>query len=120
MSERRDMEPLDWMSAAFNVAIGLFLGLALNGLLALVADGLWFVAVSTVVIAAMAVLALLTFDGLLGRLIHRFFPGGVRPAASAKPRGRPPTVLLLSLPAGLALGLILAQLGLTRTMLDLF
>lgn len=119
MSERRDMEPLDWMSAAFNVAIGLFLGLALNGLLALVADGLWFVAVSTVVIAAMAVLALLAFDGLLGRLIHRVFPGGVRPATSAKPSADGLPVLQRS-PVGLALGLILALLGLTRTMLDLF
>jgi hypothetical protein len=114
------MEPLDWMSAAFNVAIGLFLGLALSGLLALVADGFWVVALAMAVIGAGAALAVLAFDHLLTRATDRFFPSGIQPAANPKPRGRKPMARLLSLPAGLVLGMGLAQLGLTRAILDLF
>ena len=69
MSERRGMEPEDWLGAGFNVAIGLFLGLALNGLLQLVVDGFWPLALIVAVLSAGAVLVLFAFDGLVGRLI---------------------------------------------------
>jgi hypothetical protein len=113
------MEPLDWMSAAFNVGIGLFLGLALNGLLGLVADGFWVVALAMAVIGGGAALAVLAFDQLLTRATDRIFPGGIQPAANPKPRGRRPMARLMSLPAGLVLGMGLAQLGLTQTILGL-
>jgi hypothetical protein len=120
MSERREMEPLDWMSAAFNVAIGLFLGLALSGFVELVADGFWFLAVAAAVIGGGAALALIIYDGLFRRAFDWIFPGGVQPAANPAPRRRAPLVRLMSLPSGILLGVVLAQLGLTQTILDLF
>jgi hypothetical protein len=120
MSERRGMEPEDWLGAGFNVAIGLFLGLALNGLLQLVVDGFWPLALIVAVLSAGAVLVLFAFDGLVGRLIERLLPSGIRPSQSPQKEHRKPMARLMSLPAGILFGVILAQFGLTQTILGLF
>jgi hypothetical protein len=120
MSERRGMEPEDWLSASFNVAAGLFLGLALNGLLQLVVDGFWPLALTVGALSAGAALLLIAFDGLLDKLTDRIFPSGVRPSQSPQKDRRKPIARLLSLPAGILLGVILAQLGLTQAILGMF
>lgn len=119
MSERRNMEPGDWLNAAVNVLIGLFLGVALNGLLQLFADGAWAVALVIAVMAFGAAVFLIFFDGLVGKLFERVFPSGVRPSHSPKAEDRKPIARLLSLPLGIFLGAILAGLGLTNAILGM-
>ncbi|MFN4131065.1 MAG: hypothetical protein ACK4GC_14815 [Paracoccaceae bacterium] len=120
MAERRRMTASDWLNSGFNLAAGLFLGLAVNGLAGLVADGTWQLALIIGVVGAVSVLLLFAFDGLVGGLIERIFPSGVRPARSAQEKDRKPLARLLSLPAGIALGVVLARLGLSKTILGLF
>jgi hypothetical protein len=63
---------------------------------------------------------LFAFDGLIGRLTERVFPSGIRPSQSPQKKRRKPMTRLISLPAGMLLGVILAQFGLTQTILGLF
>lgn len=114
------MEPADWLNATVNVAIGLFLGLALNGLLQLVADGAWAVAAIIAGLSVGVAVVLIFFDGLIGRVFERVFPSGIRPAHSPGAEAPKPISRLLSLPLGMVLGVILAQLGLTNAILGLF
>lgn len=120
MSVRRGMEAGDWINASVNVVIGVFLGIAVNGLAQIFMTGFWQLAVFIVIVTGVAVLFLFMFDGLLNRVSEQIFPSGVRPAHRPQPEGRKPIARLLSLPAGMVLGVILAQLGLTQTILGLF
>jgi hypothetical protein len=114
------MTPLDWLNAAFLVAIGLFLGLAAHGLAGLASDGAWLVAAGLVVGGGGLFILLLWFDGLLDRAFARFFPGGVRPVSLPSRTGRKPLALLAGLPCGLVLGVVLAEMGLSVAILGLF
>jgi hypothetical protein len=119
MSERRGMEAEDWLSAGFNVVIGLFLGLAVNGLLELIVDGFWLFALIVAVLGAGAAWVLLAFEGVMDRLFERIFPSGIRPSQSPRPERRKPIARLMSMPAGILLGVILAQMGLTQAILGM-
>jgi hypothetical protein len=116
MSERRSMDGEDWLSAGFNVVVGLFLGLALNGLLQIVVTGFWPVAAIMVVLALGFFLVYWLFEGLI---VRPFF-SGVRRDQGTLPEGKKPLGRLASLPLGLVLGFLLAQLGLTGTILAMF
>ncbi len=113
------MEAADWLNAAVNAVIGLLLGLVLHGLMQLVTDGAWGMAL-IVVMLGVAMLLLIYFDGLIGRLLDRIFPSGVRSAATPAQDDRKPLVRRLSLPAGLVLGVILALFGRADTILAQF
>jgi hypothetical protein len=112
------MKAADWLNAAINAVIGLLLGLVLHGIVQLVTDGAWGMAL-IVVMLGVAMLLLIYFDGLIGRLLDRIFPSGVRAAATPAKDNRKPLVRRLSLPAGLVLGVILALFGLADTILGL-
>ncbi len=83
----------------------------------LVTDGAWGMAL-IVVMLGVALLLLIYFDGLIGRLLDRIFPSGVRSATPPRD-DRKPLVRRLSLPAGLVLGVFLALFGLADTILGL-
>jgi hypothetical protein len=53
------------------------------------------------------------------KLLDRLFPIGVRPAPKPQTSGRTPLPRLLSLPAGVVLGVVLARLGLDDTILGM-
>ncbi|OYW52000.1 MAG: hypothetical protein B7Z10_11800 [Rhodobacterales bacterium 32-66-7] len=117
MRQRREMTNEDWISAACNVAMGAFLGLAINGLLQIFLSGFWQLAVVIAALCAAAVLVLVLFDGLLGRLVDRLFPSGVRSPRVPRLEGRKPLLRLLSVPAGLVAGFGLGQAGLADPIL---
>lgn len=109
------MQAGDWFNAAINLAIGLLLGSFVDGLIQLVATGLWLSA---------AILTLL-FGGLFlvvsmsDKLLDPLFSIGVRPAPKAGAKGRTPSIRRMSLPVGLVLGVALARLGLDDRILTM-
>ena len=113
--ERRGMQPGDWLNASVNVVVGLFLGIAIDGIVRLLTTAFWPVAV---VIPALFVGVFLLNESF-SRLIDRMFPGGVRPALKTRARRRRPRPRRLSLPVGLLLGVALARLGLGDGLLRL-
>lgn len=114
-AEYRRMQAGDWFNAAINLAIGLLLGSFVDGLIQLVATGLWLSA---------AILTLL-FGGLFlvvsmsDKLLDPLFSIGVRPAPKAGAKGRTPSIRRMSLPVGLVLGVALARLGLDDRILTM-
>lgn len=113
MPNRRKMEPGDWFNATAFLAIGLLLGLALANMVPLLGTPFWPV----VILIPLLFAGVLVFDSLLGRLFERIFPSGVRPASHPAPKERRPLGLLLSLPAGLVIGVIGARFGLDDLLL---
>ncbi|WP_295070322.1 hypothetical protein [Tabrizicola sp.] len=113
MPNRRKMGPGDWLTATAFLAMGLFLGLALANMVLLVGTASWPI----IILIPLLFAGVLVFDSLLGRLFGRFFPSGVRPASHPAPKERRPLVLLLSLPAGLVIGVVGARFGLDDLLL---
>jgi len=93
--------------AAVTFAVGILLGVAINGLAQLIFAGAWVAAFNIVVLAASLFLIVLLHD----RLGERLFPSGIRPARNAKKVPKP-LARRLSMPAGLVLGVVMASLGL--------
>jgi hypothetical protein len=114
MSERRKMGVSDWISAAFNLLIGALLGSVIYGLVQLVASGLWLMAVILVLLGG----GLFLFMFLYDKLFDWLFLSWTKPARNPQPRLPKPLLRILSLPAGFILGIVLAVLGLDRTILD--
>ncbi|MEQ8366858.1 MAG: hypothetical protein RIB61_09130 [Roseicyclus sp.] len=115
MSDRRRMDPFDWISAAFVVALGVMFGILADNLARLSAATFWPVLIFSVA----SVFGVLAIDRAVSWLSERVFPSGIRTVRSPKPEGRRPLGLLLSLPAGVALGVVLAALGYDRAILGL-
>jgi small-conductance mechanosensitive channel len=99
---------LDWILAAMKFVIGMLLGVALNGLIQLVASGAW-VAVLNLVVLFVALFLIVKLHEWVG---EKLFPSGIRPARSSKKGRKNSPVRRLSLPVGLALGVVFAELGL--------
>jgi len=112
MGERRSMQVGDWFNAAINLVIGVLLGSAANGFVQLATTAFWPLAVVIPLLFAVVFL----FSRVLDVLTERLFTIGVRPARKPKEEGRIPLPRLLSLPAGLVLGVALARLGQERTL----
>ncbi len=95
----------DWANSATNLVVGLLLGWAAYGLVGLMTTAFWPLAI----IIPVLFLGVLLLDSALNAVSEKFFPGGVkRPRIPRqKPLGR-----RLSLPLGLAIGLVVAWLGL--------
>jgi len=113
MNERRGMQMGDWVNAAINVVIGVLLGSAADGLIQLATTSFWPLAVVIPLLFA----GVFLFSWALDLLTDRLFTIGVRPAPKPKEKGRTPLPRLLSLPAGLILGIALARLGLDNKIL---
>lgn len=105
-----DMKNGDWFDAVMNVGIGIFLGMAM------VTSGSWFIAVLIPLLAAVLFFYMSLFD----RLIEKVFPSGIRPAHKSKKTRTTPLAKHLSFPLGLALGIVLAALGLVDRFLGWF
>lgn len=108
MSKRRRMQVSDWVNASINLVIGVFLGIATDGLVQLVTTAFWPLAVVIPLLFA----GFFVFIWLFDKLVDRIFPSGVRPARKPQARGGIPVPRLLSLPVGVVLGVALARLGL--------
>ena len=106
---------MDWVNATFLIAIGFFLGLAADGMMQLVTTAFWPVVVITVLLFV----GVLLFDSLLSRLSELIFPSGIKPARNPKKKGPMPLPLLLSIPAGMLIGIVIARLGFGSAILDL-
>ncbi len=108
MSDRRRMRIGDWLNGAAFLAIGVFLGLAADGMAGLAGTAFWPMIIIIPVLFGGVFLFLLFFD----RVVDRIFSSGIKPASRPRTKDRKPLVLLLSLPTGIAIGMIGAQLGL--------
>jgi len=113
MKERREMQVGDWADAAILFLIGLLLGTSVDGLVQLATTAFW----------PMAVIIPLLFGGLFllvlvsEKWLDRLFLIGVRRVNKPKEEGRTPLLRLLSLPAGVVAGAVLARLGLDTVVL---
>ncbi|MDU8942309.1 hypothetical protein [Ovoidimarina sediminis] len=113
MTTRRSMTFGDWVNAAALAAVGLFLGLALHYLFQLKSSAFWVTGIVTLLLFGGVFLASLAFDAAVDRL----FFGGVKPADPPEGWRRKPLPRLLSLPAGVAIGVIGGQFGLGALLL---
>lgn len=102
------LQPGDWLYIVGYAVLGVWLGIALDGLVWLLTNDYWIVAILLVLMFGGIVL----FDALLDRGIDRLFPGGVRKVLKSARQRRSPWLRRWSLPAGVVLGVILARLGL--------
>lgn len=109
MGNRRRMEMGDWLNAVALLAVGFYLGLALDGLLQLDGAAFWIAAAGMPIMFWGLIAVARVIDGL----IDRIFPGGVKPARAPPPKERKPLAVLFSVPAGVAAGLVGAQFGLS-------
>src|SRR6056297_627847 len=96
-----------WASFAVNVVIGIFLGVAVNGLIQLMFTGAGVAVFNLLMLAAALFLIVFLHD----RLGEKLFPSGIRPARKAKTARKKPLMRRLGLPAGLVVGVVLASLG---------
>ena len=104
----RSMQAGDWLHVVLYGVMGLFLGIALEGIVRLLTTGYWLVAL----LIPLLFCGVLLLDSLLDRVVDRLFPGGVRRVLKSTERRRTPWPRRLSLPAGLVVGLVLGRLGL--------
>lgn len=98
---------VDGMLAAMNVVIGVLLGVALNGVIRLVASGAW-IAVSNLAVLFVALFMTVRLHEWLG---DKLFPSGIRPARTPADGRKTSLVRRLGLAAGLALGVSFAEFG---------
>ena len=113
MNERRRMGVGDWVNAAINLVIGALLGSVIYGLAQLFASGSWLTAMIMLFLAAAFFLLMVLSD----KLFDRLFPIGIRPAKTPQTQRPKPLLRVLSLPSGFVLGVVLAVLGLDRTII---
>lgn len=113
VKQRRHMSVFDWLNAAALLAVGLFLGLAIEKLLQLHGFAFWVTGIGTFLMFG----AVILLDWLIEWLFERVFPSGINPSKKQKAIGRRPLALLLSLPFGIIIGILGAQLGLSDFLL---
>ncbi len=107
MSKRQEMQTFDWLNWAALVAIGVFLGLAIDGMVDLAATGSW-----RSIIIILGVFGCWYIFYLLSERLFQFISTG-RFSAPKQLQARPrPLALLFGLPFGIIIGVIGAQLGL--------
>jgi len=110
------MEAGDWLNAFIYIGIGLFLGIAADGIVQLATTAFWPIAVILVLLFT----GIFIFELILDKLFDFILPIGIRPPRERKEKGRTPLPLLLSFPVGMAIGIVLARFGLGKTILDMF
>ncbi len=107
MSERRKMQGFDWFNAAAIVAIGVFLGLAIDGMVDLVGTPFW----PLIIIIPVIFGCWYVFYLFLERVSDWLFTGRFF-VTKQKINKRKPLTLLFSLPIGIVIGVVGAQFGL--------
>lgn len=112
MSDRRKMHFIDWLSGAAMLAVGVFLGLAVGEWVKLDGAAFWTTIVYVFIPFGFVFLFIFFSTDLLDRL-----NGAVKPAAVRRWERRKPLALLFFLPAGLLIGAIGAQFGLSEILL---
>lgn len=114
MGSRRKMVLGDWFNSAGLCFVGLYIGLLAHGMSQLFGTALfWPMLIFIVIMWGGMSLSYNAFE----RVFDRIFPSGTKPAKNPSAKEPKPFAVLLSLPFGLALGAILAELGLADTLL---
>lgn len=113
MAIRRKMQLGDWFNCAMLLAVGLFLGLALANMVQLIGTPFWPI----IIIIPVLFGGVFLLEWLLDSLVERVFGLGIKPAPKSKNGHRRPIILLLSLPAGIVIGLVGMQFGLDDILL---
>lgn len=114
-NERGDLLAHDWFTIAINVGFGMPLGIVLFHFGQLLTSELWPFALLLVLVMG----GLLLFDRVGTWLLEKVFPSGIRPARNPSAQRRVPLPRRLSLPLGIVLGVVLAQLGVGAEVLRL-
>jgi hypothetical protein len=109
------MQAGDWINAVVNLLIGLLLGSFVDGLIQLVATGLWLSALIITLLFG----GLFLFIVISDKVTDNLFPTGVRPALKTQGKVRKPLLRLISLPLGALFGAALARLGLDDKILGM-
>ncbi len=113
MADRQKMDFWDWITGAAFLAMGVYLGLALSGLIELEGAAFWFTVVFVVIPFGFVFLLVFYMHDVVDRVLN----GTIIPASVKRWRKRKPVPLLLSLPAGVVIGVVGAQFGLTEVLL---
>lgn len=113
MADRHKMQLFDWVIAASLCAVGFYLGLALAALITMDGAAFWL----TVIYVLIPFGFVFVFIYYMNDLGDWIFPGSVKSSAPARMRKRRPVLLYLSVPAGVVIGVIGAQFGLTELLI---
>ncbi len=109
MNGRRKMRTRDWIYSSMYVAVGLLSVLTAEGLAMLVVTECWPLVLVVPILIASPVL----FEKVFKELIDWVFPRNATSPRGPDSNGDTPVVRLLSLPFGVALGVVFALLGWT-------
>ncbi len=112
MRTRQKMQTFDWFNFAALFAVGVFLGLAIDGLFALAAMGAWSSILMIIAVSA----GFIVFYVILER-VFEFISTGRLSAPRQLQKPRKPLILLFGLPLGITIGIIGAQFGLDDLLL---
>jgi hypothetical protein len=113
MSDRQKMNSFDWIVAAALLAVGVYLGLALAGLIGLEGVAFW----NTVIYVLISFGFVFLFIYYMGDISDRVLNGTKTPASVKRWRRRKPVALLLSLPVGVVIGVVGSRFGLSDLLL---
>lgn len=114
MEKRRKMLLGDWLNGAALCVVGVYFGLVVHGMSQLIGTAFfWPMLIFIMIIWG----GLYVFDNAVEGLSNWMFPSGIKPAKNSKVNERKPLARLLSLPCGIVLGVILAEIGLSDTLL---
>lgn len=112
MRERQKMQTFDWLIFAGLAAVGLYLGVALDGMVALASTGSWSSVILILVLSAGGIVFYLLAQG-----VFEFISTGRFSAPKQLQKPRKPLALILALPLGLIVGMVGAQFGLSKMLL---
>lgn len=114
MGSRRKMLLGDWFNCAALCIVGIYLGLVVHGMSRLVGTTFfWPMLIFLVLMWG----GMSLFYNVVENAFDWMFPSWIKSAKTPSAKERRPVALLLCLPFGIALGAILAEIGLTDTLL---
>ncbi len=114
MENRRKMMLSDWFNSAGLCIVGLYLGLVVQSMSQLIGSALFWPMLIFIMIM-WGIMSL--FYNVIEGFFDWMFPNGIKPAENPPAKERKPLARLLSLPCGIILGVMLAELGLKDTLL---
>jgi hypothetical protein len=112
MRERQKMQTFDWFIWVALAAMGIFLGLAIDGMFDLARTGSWRTIIVTLVLSG----CWIVFYLLLERVFEFISTGRFSVPKQTQKRYKP-LALLFGLPIGIIIGVIGAQFGLSDMLL---
>lgn len=114
MGVRRKMNLGDWFKSAGLCFVGVYVGLLAHDFSQLVGTALFW---SMLIFLVIMWWGMSLSYNVIERVFDWIFPSGIKPAKNLPSKEHKPFALLMSLPFGIALGAILAELGLAETLL---